>query len=606
MEEYLALLHARYAELERGEVATYIPELAKADPRWFGIALATTDGRVYEVGDSRQPFTIQSISKPFVYGLALEDRGAQMVSGKIGVEPTGDAFNSISLEPGTGRPLNPMINAGAIATTSLVRGGSSAEVSSRILSALSAYAGRPLSLDEIVYRSEKETGHRNRAIGHMLRNFDILTADPDLALDAYFQQCSIEVTCADLALMAATLASGGVNPMTDERAIPADLVDKVLSVMMSCGMYDFAGEWLYGVGAPAKSGVAGGIIAVWPGQLGLGVFSPRLDARGNSVRGVAVCQDFSRELQLHSLRAPMLAGTAIRADYDLASVRSKRQRRTAERTLLAETGGRTRVYELQGDLSFAATEAAARRILEASAGFDRVIIDFRRVLRVDAASAKLLSGLVAGLGARDVRVLISGLRQNRPLERGLTEGPTNGHPSREVVACDSLDRALERGENELLATHGLGSATAEVPVDDNELFRGLAPGVVAALKPELRFARYRRGESLVVAGETAADIYLLTSGEVSVFVEISRGESVRLATLTAGMSMGEIGVITGGARTADVTADTPVDCYVLPQASFDRLGTTNPAARQAMLENILRQLAATAARLTAEVAAHAG
>jgi len=291
---YVRLLHERFANLYDGAVATYIPELALADPSWFGISVATADGYVYEVGDTRQPFTIQSISKPFVYGLALEDRGKAAILERIGVEPTGDAFNEISLESPTGRPRNPMINAGAIAATSLVRGESAEDRWNRILALFSLYAGRKLAINEAVYRSERETGHRNRAISHMLRNFEIIDHDPEPDLDLYFRQCSIDVDCRDLAIIGATLATGGVNPVTRERVIRADNVDEVLSVMTTCGMYDYAGEWVYRVGLPAKSGVAGGIVAVMPGQLAVAVFSPPLDQRGNSVRGVAVCGESKR------------------------------------------------------------------------------------------------------------------------------------------------------------------------------------------------------------------------------------------------------------------------------------------------------------------------
>src|ERR1041385_4599166 len=214
--DHLNQLHEQYAPLTDGNVATYIPELAKANPEWFGICLVTTRGAVYEVGDSRQDFTIQSISKPFVYGLALEDNGRISVLQKVGVEPTGDAFNSISLDPGTGRPRNPMINAGAIATAGLIAGKTSRIKFKRVLEAFSLYAGRELSLDETVYRSESETGHRNRAIGHMLRNFDKLTGDPMPTTELYFQQCSISVNCRDLGIMAATLANRGVDKQGEE------------------------------------------------------------------------------------------------------------------------------------------------------------------------------------------------------------------------------------------------------------------------------------------------------------------------------------------------------------------------------------------------------
>ena len=364
IERYLSALHERFLALEDGAVATYIPELAKADPRWFGICVATIDGHVYEVGDARQPFTIQSISKPFVYGLALEDRGKEAVLERIGVEPTGEAFNEISLEPSSGRPRNPLINAGAIAATSLVAGHSPEDRWSRILALFELYAGRSLSLDEAVFASERETGHRNRAIGHMLRNFGILDEPPDAPLELYFRQCGVAVNCRDLALMAATLANGGMHPLTRQRALGAENVDEVLSVMTSCGMYDYAGEWLYRVGFPAKSGVAGGILAVLPGQFGIGVFSPPLDARGNSVRGVAVCSALSSELELHSLRAERAALSTLRARFDLRRASSKRVRSQPQREALARAAQQAVVYQLQGDLSFAGMERIVREALE--------------------------------------------------------------------------------------------------------------------------------------------------------------------------------------------------------------------------------------------------
>src|SRR5580765_190087 len=195
--DYVQELHKTYTGLLEGTVASYIPELAKADPNWFGIALVTASGSVYETGDSLKDFTLQSISKPFVYGLALEDNTRADVQAKVGVEPTGDAFNAISLEPGSGRPRNPMINAGAIAAAGLIAGKSHTTRLRRMLQMFSLCAGREVTIDETVYRSEAETGHRNRAIGHMLRNFDILKEPPDPVVDLYFKQCSISVTCRD-------------------------------------------------------------------------------------------------------------------------------------------------------------------------------------------------------------------------------------------------------------------------------------------------------------------------------------------------------------------------------------------------------------------------
>jgi len=299
---YLKGLHARFKDVCDGTVADYIPELAKADPNWFGIAVTTTSGASFEVGDTRQEFTVQSVSKPFMFGLALEDRGRDFARTRVGVEPTGDAFNSIiRLEEKSGRPYNPMINAGAIATAGMVHGEHLTERLNRMLEMLRRYTGRKLDIDMAVYTSERSTGHRNRALAHLMLNFNVVDANIDDTLDLYFQQCSVLVNAHDLAMMGATLANGGVNPVTGERAILPDYVQDVLSVMYSCGMYDYAGEWLYTVGFPAKSGVGGGVVAVVPHTMGIAVFSPPLDERGNSVRALRVCEAMSQELGLHML-----------------------------------------------------------------------------------------------------------------------------------------------------------------------------------------------------------------------------------------------------------------------------------------------------------------
>lgn len=292
-------LHARHRDLTDGRVPNYIPELAKADPGWFGIAVATTDGRVHEVGDHDRPFTLQSISKPFTWGLALEDLGREAVLRRVGVEPTGDAFNSIIKLDATNRPHNPMVNAGAIAVSSLIEGRGSTGRLERVLAMFARYVGHEVQLDLPVFRSEQSTGHRNRAIAHLLLNFGVLEAPVEDALELYFQQCSVRATARDLAVMGATLANGGVNPLTQERALDPRYLRDLLTLMLTCGLYDAAGSWAYEVGWPAKTGVAGGLLAVVPGVLGIGVYSPPLDERGNSVRALRVCQDLSRQLGLH-------------------------------------------------------------------------------------------------------------------------------------------------------------------------------------------------------------------------------------------------------------------------------------------------------------------
>lgn len=296
----LQRLYEQFRGVTDGKVADYIPELAKADPEWFGISLLTATGQSFDVGDSSVKFSIQSVSKPFVFGMALEDHGLDAVLSRVGVEPTGEAFNSIVLDEQSNRPFNPMVNAGAIATADMIKGADYAERVGRLLDTFGRYIGHEVFIDNKVFMSERITGHRNRAIGHMMRNFGMVGERFEESLELYFQQCSILVTCHDLAMIGATLANGGVNPVTGQRAISAEYVKYLLSVMLSCGMYDYAGEWAFRVGLPAKSGVGGGIVAVVPGKLGIGVFSPRLDLKGNSVRGVQVCKELSRLFGLHA------------------------------------------------------------------------------------------------------------------------------------------------------------------------------------------------------------------------------------------------------------------------------------------------------------------
>ena len=282
-----------------GEVATYIPELSKADPEAFGVCLVTADGRTFEAGDCDRPFTIQSISKPFTYGMALEEFGPTKVFEHVGVEPSGDVFNSIELQNGSNRPYNPMINSGAITVTALLHSRYGHRTFEYLLDRLSVIAGRQLSLDRAVYESERRTGHRNRAIAHLLLNFGLVHEEAEAALDVYFKQCSILLTCRDLATMAATLSNMGRHPITGRSAYSPTHVKDMLSIMFTCGMYDYSGQWAYRVGVPAKSGVSGGVITVVNRQLGIGTYSPRLDPYGNSCRGTEVCVDLAARLGLH-------------------------------------------------------------------------------------------------------------------------------------------------------------------------------------------------------------------------------------------------------------------------------------------------------------------
>jgi len=610
IDDYLHQLHQQLSALGDGRVASYIPELTKADPRHFGIAIATVDGRVYEVGDARERFTIQSISKPLVYGAALEDRGVERVRRAVGVEPSGEAFNSISLEPGTGRPMNPMINAGAIAMSSLVAGAGREARRERVLSAISAYAGRELDVDEAVFESERSTGHRNRAIGHLLRNYEIIGDDPDEALDLYFRQCAVRVDCRDLAWIGATLANGGTHPVTGRQAVRREFVGSILSVMATCGVYDFSGEWTDRVGLPAKSGVGGGIVAVLPGQLGIGVYSPALDERGNSVRGVRACEALSQDLGLLGLQPPRASAATVRASYTLAAVRSKRRRPLAEERVLAETGERVRVLELQGDLRFTTFEPVLHLIslqVQQAQPLVAVVLDFKRVTQVDRAATRLLVALIAQCTAREVSVALTRVRRGDLLAS--LDAEMDPRAAAALHFHPQLDLGLEACERELLRRAGLApglAAAQELPLAAHGLCHGAAAEDLAFLEPLLVRSHFEPGALLVHRGDPGDSIYLLLRGQVSVVVDLPGGGFKRLATLSAGMAFGELALITGGRRTADVRADTPVECATLDAATFARLERERPALTILLLRNLLQGVGRMALQLTVEVAALEG
>lgn len=602
IQSYLAGLHARFAGLDDGQVATYIPELAKADPSLFAIVVATVDGQVYEVGDSRVPFTIQSVSKPLAYGLALQDCGAQAVGQRVGVEPSGEAFNSISLEPSTGRPLNPMINAGAIAISSMLAAAHGGDALAQLLAVTSAYAGRPLQIDTAVFESERATGHRNRAIGHLLRNYEIIGSDPEPALDLYFQQCAVQVHARDLALTAATLANGGVNPVTGQRAVDEQHVGAILSLMTTCGVYDFSGEWVLRVGMPAKSGVGGGIMAVLPGQLGIAVFSPALDAQGNSARGVRAFELLSTELGLHFLRPPRAAASTIRARYTLKAVRSKRQRRAAERAMLDLHGDRAAVFELQGDLRLSTLEPVMRAITEPSAGLDLAVLDFKRVSHADPTAVRMLAQLLACCAARGQQLVFTRVRRGELLA-GLGE-ELDPRFARALNLQPQLDLGLEWCERALLQQHPPAvTDDGACALAGHRLCDGLGAAELELLSARIEQQELEPGTLIVRQGEPARALYLLLRGEVSVTVDLPQGGHRRLSTLTAGMLFGEAALLHSGLRTADVRADTSVRCGTLSLEAFAQLEADYPALCVRLMRNVLRQASGTIAHLTGEVAA---
>jgi glutaminase len=300
VERLITEAYERYLPNTEGVVADYIPALASASPELFGICVAGVRGRSFEIGDVDTVFSIQSVSKPFVFALVCEAIGYAEARQHLGVNSTGFPFDSLmAVELNADRTMNPLVNAGAMATTSLVPGASADEKWERVRQGLSRFAGRELTVNEEVYASESATNLRNQGIAHLLESYGRLYFDPDEATDVYTRQCSLEVTVHDLAVMAATLSNGGVNPITGDVVVAPGVCRRVLAVMATAGLYELSGDWLYEIGMPGKSGVSGGIVTVSPGKGGLATFSPPLDAAGNSVRGQLVTKFLAERLGLN-------------------------------------------------------------------------------------------------------------------------------------------------------------------------------------------------------------------------------------------------------------------------------------------------------------------
>jgi glutaminase len=566
-------LYESIREISDGELATYIPPLADADPSLFGLAIVTVDGHCYSAGDTATPFTIQSVSKPFAFGLALDDLGVDALLSRVGVEPTGDAFNSITVDEVSGRPFNPMVNAGAIVTTSLL-GATTEERDLRLLDGLSRFAGRTLDVDELVFDAERLTGDRNRAIAYLMRTFGMLRDDVDTAVESYFRQCSVLVDVCDLAVMGATLANDGVNPRTGERALRHEHVPRVLSVMSLCGMYDYAGEWLYRIGLPAKSGVSGGVVAVLPGVLAIASYSPPLDARGNSVRGIRACEELARRYRLHVFDGRPSA-PVVRRVYDGSVVSSKRGRPRLHADALRACGQGLKVMELQGPLHFGSAEAFSRAFADECVGASHLVLDLSRVTSVDPGALPVISATVRGVEGR-VTVVTAGR---------VAESTAVG----DTASYRSLDVALERCEDEILELLGVAAESGTSTLADQELLDGLADEEIALIAAVTTVERFAAGRRVFREGDVANSIYFVVSGRVSVGLEVD-GRAERLTTIGPGGCFGEMAAVDGGLRSTNVDVELDATCHVLPVSALKELAEERPDLVSALYRNLSQTL----------------
>ncbi|ODN70242.1 Glutaminase 1 [Methylobrevis pamukkalensis] len=579
-----------------GEVATYIPELAKADPDGFAFAVATVDGQVFSIGDAGTRFTIQSMSKPFAYAAALDRLGRETVMTRVGVEPTGDAFNAIILDEDHNRPFNPMVNAGAIAVAALFDGEERDARTRAMVDALSRFAGRTLEIDEAVFRSEAETGHRNRAIAYLMLNSGMLAAEPDLALDTYFRQCSLLVDTRDLAVMAATLAAGGRNPLTGEVAVWRAHIPDVLTVMLTCGMYDYAGQWAYEVGLPAKSGVSGGVLAVVPGQFGIAAWSPKLDAIGNSVRAVAAIRALSERFRLHGLAARPDDAGVLRRSLDGRAMRSRRWRSPEAVARLEMQAERLIVLELHGEISVAAAERVLRRVAEGLAAGE-VVLDVQRVTGVEAGAERMFAdfGRELALGGQCVTIAGPG-----NILFGDAEDAAAG-----FAMAAGIDSALERAENRLLGTSPTSRDDESRTLADARLLSGLTPEEFERLAGEVPPAPLEApaGTRLAALGEPADTVVIIGTGRLKVLLPVEGGEAVPLNGLGPGETFGEMALMGAAQRSADVVAETDVTGWSLRVDDLRAYGARHPMAMNRILGALAVDLSDRLRRVNATISA---
>ena len=569
-----------------GAPADYIPELAKVDPRQFGIAITTSDGFTYEVGETSTEFTIQSISKAFVYSLALELLGSEQVTKTIGIEPSGEAFNSIRLNPDN-RPFNPMVNSGAIACTALICQHYGNEAFEKIATTLGAFAGRKLVVDEKVYSSEDATGDRNRAISWLLKNNDNLHCDVEEVLGVYFRQCSLLVTASDLSVMGATLSNNGINPVTRQKVIGKTASVQTMSVMVSAGMYDYSGEWTYKVGLPAKSGVGGGITAVLPSQFGLGVFSPPLDKLGNSVRGVKVCEMLSEHFNLHVLKMEDDVAQNVPIKYDISKIRSSRSRSNHDNKTLEDFGSRVIVFELSGVIDFIGSNFISRSVVETE-NADYIVLSFKRVARLTSATIEVFRLFFENLSSTGTQLIVVGKGDAKD-DAGNIFGDITALLKEHTQHFATLDQAIDWAEDQLIAKYDAKREISDDPISMKQqpLLRDLSSFNLELLEQNMVKTKYERGSKIIESGDKADGVYFLQAGRVKVMVD----EDVHIAGLDKGTCFGELALIAPEAlRSANVIAETDAECSFLSIENVERISSGNPKIRVLLLRNLGRIL----------------
>ncbi len=578
---FLKNIYSKILLNKSGKTADYIPELSRVNPDQFGVALASSDGYIHEIGDSLKEFTIQSISKAFAYSLALELVGEKEVNKIIGVEPSGEAFNSIRFQ-NDNRPFNPMINAGAIACTALISSVEKSKAFERIQKIMSDFAGRNLNLDEKVFISENSTGDRNRAIAWLLKNNKIIKTDVEQSLLNYFKQCSLLVSAKDLAIMGATLACNGINPVTKKRVISVENALKTMSIMVSSGMYDYSGEWVYRVGFPAKSGVGGGIIAALPSQFGLGTFSPALDQQGNSVRGIEVCKKVSSHYNLHILEIEGNIKDSVFANYDLQNIRSSTERKERNIKILQKFGSRVSVYELAGSINFMAVDYIVRKLSELVEK-EFIILSMRKVSQLSAGADKLLESFIQTFNSLNTKIIFSDIKLNSPIWKKIYKALENIEDNQRRLFENNND-AIRWVEDFLIQKYSTDEKVSkDINLEEQFLLTGLSKSELYFLKERMIEKKLKKNVTIISKGDMSDGVYFLQSGKVDISINTNQS----LTILNAGTCFGEFSLIDPKSkRSANVTTLTECFCLYLPLKILDSIKLTNKNIMEILLKNL--------------------
>ena len=611
LHRYLSDLLENIRPMTAGTVNPVTATATQPDISKLAITLTTVNGFQYSSGDSDHRFAIQSIAKVFAYGLALDDLGSAELAKRIDVEPSGDPFNEISLQSGTGRPANPMINAGAIATVGQIKGRGGVDRLSRITGIMDLAAeGSPgeLEINRTVYHAENLNGHRNRALAWLLRSFEILDSDPEPVVQDYFLECSTDVTTENLSMMAATLANKGVNPVTGREVFSEETTRQVLGVMMTCGMYDAAGNWMIDVGLPAKSGVDGGIMVVVPGQLGIGVYSAPLDEHGNSVRGAAAIRRVTRDLGLHYADASPLGGSTLRAHYSLADASLGVVRSTELSRITSQFGDRCQILEVSGDLGFAETETMARTVVELDDEVSMVIIDFQGVDDFGRAAILMLASLTASWrnAGKDiifidwtetlVEHLLDYIEVHDDLElpdpRDKAKAASAGHidlpwesdePEEEIQGefrlFDNRSAALEWAELRLAHRYArqiLQTDDAPREPETAPVFDFLEDRDVNVLADYMELRSYTAGTVIRRVGQPFGGIYFIRSGRVELAAEGRDDTRYRHVYLSPGSTFGEFALSYTGRQLTTIRAIDDAEILVLSAQKIAEIEKSDP------------------------------